>query len=130
LYADSEAILAAMRRDKKSSKYIYTARHHMFGSPLYSDVYGAIGGIRIDGELHELILGHGICRLRRFRQVEEGHWHCCSEEDIGHLSRLETDNFGTIEIRRKNAPNVAEKWLKQLMRSIENERGFASIEWS
>jgi hypothetical protein len=124
---------ATIRRRVKATKrepdYIYLARARVMpGSDLEDDGSGAIYGFRIGGEIRGLDLGLNQCVLSHMRVRPDGTGEIVSQEDVRHLKYIETDDIGRITIRKRKAAGPVDKWIRKVLKKLQDMEGDVVVE--
>ncbi len=89
---------------------------------------GGIFGIRIDGERYGLTIMGKQCLLRHIRVRDDGEGEIVSEEDVGHLGYIDTDNMGRIRIKRKKVTDSVTKWINKVLKMLDGMEGDVVVE--
>jgi len=111
-----ESVLQAAKAGLKS--FVYSV--YVPPGSVMSGTCSGVGGLR-RGELYFGILG-GLdhCTLTTHRRNEQGNPELVSQVDAREMKSIETDNFGTVKIRRRAVATRTVRFLRQIRKDLES----------
>lgn len=120
-------VLAKIKTDAEPH-FVYIARARIRDTDLEDEGSGMICGFRINGEIHDLILGVDECTLEHILVQPDGKGKIESRKDVRHLSTIDTDDIGQIRIRKRKVAGDVEKWIKKVLKKLERMKGDVVVE--
>lgn len=121
-----------LSKEDDNAGYIYSFTHRIptakgFPAAVASGS-GRFRGFRINGVIHALEAGHELCVLEQWEVNEAGKGRCVMRGDVRHLSYIDTDDFGRIEIKKRRAVGEVSKWINSVVRKLKKLEGDVVVE--